>query len=63
MKYSRRLFFDEENLLRCRARISSEETLNYGMRFSILLQRPSNVTKLITHIILIKFVKLWRLWS
>ena len=35
MKHSLRLFFDEENLLRCCTRISSEETLNYGMRFPI----------------------------
>ena len=31
MKHSLRLFFDDENLLRCRARISSEVTLNYTM--------------------------------
>ena len=43
-KHSLRLFFDEENLLRCYTRIS--RTLNYGMRF-ILLQRWSNFTKLI----------------
>ena len=47
MKHSLCLFFDEENLLRCRTRISSDETLNYGMRFPILLQRSSNFTKLI----------------
>ena len=47
MKHSVRLFFDEENLLRCRTRISSNETLNYGIRFPALLQRSSNFTKLI----------------
>ena len=47
MKLSLRLFFDKENLLRCRTRISSDETWNYGMRFPILLQRLSNFTKLI----------------
>ena len=47
MKHSLRLFFDEENLLRCRARISSDETLNYGIRFPALLQRSPNFTKLI----------------
>ena len=31
MKPSLRLFFDDENLLKCRARISSEVTLNYTM--------------------------------
>ena len=45
MKHSLRLFFDEENLLRYCTRISSDETLNYGMRFPI--QRSSNFTKLI----------------
>ena len=39
MKHSLRLFFDEENLLRCRTRISSDETLNYGIRFPALLQK------------------------
>ena len=47
MKHFLRLSFDEENLLRCCTRISSDETLNYGVRFPILLQRPSNFTKLI----------------
>ena len=47
MKHSLSLFFDEENLLRCRTRISSDETLNYGIRFPALLQRSSNFTKLI----------------
>ena len=47
MKHSLCLFFYEENLWRCRARISSEETLNYGMTFPILFQRSSNFTKLI----------------
>ena len=44
MKHSLRLFFDEENLLRCGTRISSVETLNYGIRFPALLQRLSNFT-------------------
>ena len=48
VKHSLRLFFAVENLLRCRTRISSNETLNYGMQFFILLQRSSNFTKLIT---------------
>ena len=47
MKHSLRLYFGEENLLRCRTRISSDETLKYGIRFPALLQRSSNVTKLI----------------
>ena len=47
IKHSLRLFFDEENLLRCCIRISSDETLNYAMRFPILLQRSSNFTNLI----------------
>ena len=47
MKHFLRLFFDEENLLRCLARISSDETLKYGIRFPALLQRSSNFTKLI----------------
>ena len=47
MKHSLRLFFDEENLLRCRTRISSDKTLKYGIRFPALLQRSSNFTKLI----------------
>ena len=38
MKYPLRLFFDEENLLRCHTRISSDETLKYGIRFPALLQ-------------------------
>ena len=42
MKHSLRLFFEEENFLRCRTRISSDKTLNYGIRFPILLQRSSN---------------------
>ena len=42
MKHSLLLFFEEENLLRCRTRISSDKTLNYGIRFPILLQRSSN---------------------
>ena len=42
MKHSLRLFFGEENFLRCRTRISSDKTLNYGIRFPILLQRSSN---------------------
>ena len=46
MKHSLRLLFDEDFLLRC-TRISSDETLNYGIRFPILLQRSSNFTKLI----------------
>ena len=47
MKHSLRLFFDKENLFRCRTRISSNETLKYGIRFPALLQRSSNFTKLI----------------
>ena len=47
MKHFLRLFFDEENLLRCRARISGDKTLNYGIRLAILLQRLSNFSKLI----------------
>ena len=47
MKHSLRLFFNEENLLTCRTRISSDKTLNYGMRYPILLQIWSNFTKLI----------------
>ena len=42
MKHSLRLFFEEENFLRCCTRISSDKTLNYGIRFPILLQRSSN---------------------
>ena len=37
MKHSLHLFFDEENLLRCRTRISRDETFNYGVRFPALL--------------------------
>ena len=47
MKHSLRLLFDEEKLLRRRTRISSGETLNYGIRFPALLQRSSKFTKLI----------------
>ena len=47
MKHSLRLFFNEENSLTCRTRISSDKTLNYGMRYPILLQIWSNFTKLI----------------
>ena len=47
MKHSLRLYFGEENLLRCRTRISSDKTLKYGIRFPALLQRSSNVIKLI----------------
>ena len=47
MKHIMPLFFDEENLLRCRTKTSSGETLKYGPRFSALLQRFSNFTKLI----------------
>ena len=47
MKHSLRSFSNEENLLRCRTRISSDETLKYGIRFRALLQRSSNFTKLI----------------
>ena len=49
MKHSLRLFFDEENLLRCRTRISSDKTLKYGIRFPALLQRSSNFTILHHH--------------
>ena len=49
MKHSLRLFFDKENLLRCRTRISSDETLNYGIGFPTLLQRSSNFTMLRHH--------------
>ena len=36
MKHSLRLFFDEEYLLKCHTRISSDETLKYGTRFPAL---------------------------
>ena len=49
MKHSLRLSFDKESLLRCRTRISSDETLNYGIGFPTLLQRSSNFTMLRHH--------------
>ena len=47
MKHSLCLCFDEENLLTCHTRISNDGTLNYDIRFPILLQRSSNFTMLI----------------
>ena len=47
MKHSLFPFYNGENLLRCCTRISNEETLNYVMRFPILLQRSLNWSKYI----------------
>ena len=44
MKHSLRLYFGEENLLRCRTRISSDETLKYGIRFPALLQSQTSLS-------------------
>ena len=56
MKHSLRLFFEEENLLRCLTRISSDETLKYGIRFPALLQSRQTSLSWLFYIIKIKFI-------